>query len=182
MSRQGSGTARGEHLGPTNPRLLGNPIDFIAEDHMRERAICAMIDKIAAAEQPDRDDCDHVLAFLREELPLHLADEDEDLFPMMRARCEPDDEIDIIIDRLQSDHGHALTDTPDVVALLRRGSELPDDGRARLTDFATHSRRHIIVENAIILPIARARLSKDDLDIMRLHMLKRRGLDRLLGA
>lgn len=182
MPQKGSGTARGEHLGPTNPRLLGNPIDFIAEDHMRERAICTMIDTIAAAARPEDNDRDQVLAFLREELPLHLADEDEDLFPMMRARCEPDDEIDTVIDRLQSDHGHALTDTPNVIALLRRGNELSDDSRSRLTDFATHSRRHIIVENAIILPIARARLTGDDLDIMRLHMLKRRGLDRLLGA
>ena len=49
-----------------------------------------------------------------------------------------------------------------------------------LTEFASQTRRHLIVENAIILPIARARLDTDDLDALRLGMLRRRGLDRLM--
>lgn len=178
--------SRGEFLPPTNLRLLGNPIAFIAEDHLRERAICALLDKIAQARAPDQDEMLDVLAFLREELPAHLADEEQDLFPLMRIRCAPEDEIDKVIDRMQADHDHAEGATREAIAILeravmRRRVERAED-RATLADFATHSRRHLIVENAIILPLARARLTNADLDRLRLGMLKRRGLDRVMEA
>ena len=163
---------------------MGSPLDFIAEDNMRERVICALLERMAASTFPDEEEHVQVLAFLSEELPLHLADEDMDLYPLMRARCEPEDEIDAVIDRLQSDRGHVLTDAPELVGLLQdefvSETGLSDIARARMAHFVTHSRRHVIVENAIILPIARVRLTRSDLDIMRLHMLERRGLDRLM--
>lgn len=184
MKRHVKSPHRGACLSPTDPRLLGNPLDFIAEDHLRERAICLMIDQISAPALADPDSVAHVLSFLSEELPLHLADEDEDLFPLMRRRCDPEDEIETVIDRLQADHGHAETDSPKIIALLRaclsRPGGLSGDDRAALSSYAAQSRRHLIVENAIILPIARARLSEPDLDRLRLGMLRRRGLDRAM--
>lgn len=153
---------------------------------MREREICVMLDRIAAAESPDRDAAAHAAGFLADELPLHFADEEEDLFPLLRQRCEPEDDIERVLARLFADHGHAGLETPGLVGLLRRVAEgeaaLASEDRALLTGYATHSRRHLILENAIILPLARARLTRRDLDRMRLAMLHRRGLDRLMGA
>ena len=186
MAQKTGRTTSSGQIGPTDPRLLSSPLDFIAEDNMRERVICALLDRMVASILPDEEDRVQVLAFLKEELPLHLADENIDLFPLMRARCTAEDEIDKVIGRMQSDHGHALTDTPELVDLLQNElmseTGFPDSARARMAYFATHSRRHIIVENAIILPIARVRLTRKDLSIMRLHMLERRGLDRLTEA
>lgn len=167
---------------PTTPALLGNPLDFIHEDHLREREICAQLDTLAGAETPDPETAACILSFLRVELPLHLKDEEEDLFPLVRRRCAPEDEIGKAIDRLASDHRHAGEDTPQVIADLeslnapdRKPSE---EMHARFASFATHARRHLILENAIILPFARLRLTQHDLKTLSLRMMQRRGLDQ----
>ena len=97
---------------------LKNPLDFIAEDHMLEREVCAIIDAIVSNARTKKKDCERVVSFLTERLPQHLADEEIDLFPMMLERCAPEDEIQRVIGKLQSDHEHALADTPAVVALI----------------------------------------------------------------
>ncbi len=175
----------GDALSPTDLRLLGNPIEFLAEDHLREREICTSLDYIAASESADQEVLWDVQSFLEKELPLHLADEEEDLFPMMVNRCEPEDEIERVIDRLLGDHDHAEKDTPVVIAILQeyqRGTALSPDNRKVLSSFATHSRHHLILENAIILPLARVRLTPDDLSHLCKRMLARRGLDSLVGG
>lgn len=165
--------------------LLDDPLNYIAEDHMREREICAIIDKLVMHAHPDDDDCGQVVSFLAGQLPQHLADEEIDLFPMMLDRCEPEDEIQKIIDKLLSDHGHARSDTHHIIAILNAdgimNAGFSEEARAQLTAFATHSRRHLIVENAIVLPIARARLVKKDLEIMKRNMMERRGLTSIPG-
>mgnify|MGYP001270051647 CR=1 FL=1 len=186
MARRAHDPRRGDGLSPTDPRLLGNPLDFLHGDHMREREICVMLDRIAAAESPDPDAAAHAAGFLAEELPLHFADEEEDLFPLLRQRCEPEDDIERALARLSADHVHAGAETPDLVRLLRLVAEgdagLTPEDRSLLTRYASHARRHLILENAIVLPLARARLTRRDLDRMRMAMLHRRGLDRLIGG
>lgn len=174
---------RGDCLNPTAPQLLGNPLDFIHEDHLRERQICAMLDRIATAAAADPDDLSHVREYLAGELPLHLEDEEEDLFPLLRRACEPEDEIGKAIERLTADHGHAAEDTPRVIAdldaLLTSGASPGPEMQARFLRFAAQARRHLILENAIILPFARLRLTGRDLETLCLRMAQRRGLDRL---
>lgn len=184
MKRRKPVRSRSDCLSPTDPALLGDPLDFIAEDHLRERQICALIDGVANAESVGLPEIENVLSFLGEELEMHLQDEEAGLFPMMCDRCEAEDEIDRVIDRLRSDHARMTAVLPRVKEgfriLLDGRSSLNGDQRSMLTDFANDTRRHLIVENAIILPIARARLSAHDLDSLRLGMLRRRGLDRLM--
>jgi len=170
-------TANGESAGVGN---LENPLDFIAEDHMREREVCALIDRIVASASMESAELEQVLTFLEDHLPQHLADEEIDLFPLMLKRCDPEDEIDKVIDKLQSDHSHANADAPAIVAIIQsfgKGRAKPSRSDCQqMADFAHHSRRHLILENAIILPIARARLTKEDLNTMKRHMQERRGL------
>jgi hemerythrin-like domain-containing protein len=175
--RRGSGDA------PTHPGLLGRPLDFISEDHLRERQICAVIDAIALAGQLDRPSTLIVLRFLNEELNVHLRDEAEDLFPLLAKRCTAEDCIENAINRIRIDQNEALRLLPEVratlVGCLDNGSELSDEGRAMLTRFAGHIRRHLVAENAILLPIARARLTRADLSTLSAHMRARRGLTHL---
>ena len=104
---------------------------------------------------------------------------------MILKRCEPEDEIDKVSDTLQSDHGPALADAPAIVAIIRgfdKPSSRPSQSDCeQMKDFAHHARRHLILENAVILPIARARLTDEDLNTMRRHMLERRSLTPTLG-
>ena len=171
---------RGDCLVPTDPRLLASPLDFIAEDHLRQRVICAMLDRIASGDAGP-EDLQQVRQVLGHELPLHLQDEEEDLFPLMRRRCEPEDEIDKVIERLRNEHAHGAEETRNVITVVEMSGagakRLSKAHRAMLTAYATRTRRRLIVVNAIILPLARLRLTMDDLETLRLRMQARRGLD-----
>lgn len=184
MITQLSDPRRGDCLSPTKLTLLGNPLDFIHEDHLRERAICAMIDHIATTSSPDPADAIRARDFLRHELPLHMADEEQDLFPLLRRRCLPEDAIDKAIDRLTGEHHQSIADTRKAAAALEPLEEgagpLSEEGREDLLRFTTHARRHLILENAIILPFARLRLTENDLDTLCRRMMQRRSLDRLM--
>jgi hemerythrin-like domain-containing protein len=172
--RRGSGDA------PTHPGLLGRPLDFISEDHLRERQICAVIDAIALAAQLDRQAALTVLRFLNEELNVHLRDEAETLFPLLAKRCTAEDCIENAINRIRVDQDAALRLLPEVrstlAGCLDDGSDLTPEGRAMLTRFAGHVRRHLVAENAILLPIARARLTRADLATLAAQMRARREL------
>lgn len=156
---------------------IDHPLDFIAEDHMREREVCALIDRLVAPGPIDPADRQRIIVFLRDQLPNHLADEEIDLFPMMLKRCEPEDEIGKVIDRLTSDHAHAHVDAPAIIALIQSETGALNTAACdKMAAFARQSRRHLVLENAIILPIARARLTQADLGVMQRHMMERRGL------
>jgi hemerythrin-like domain-containing protein len=172
--RRGSGEA------PTHPGLLGRPLDFISEDHLRERQICTVIDGLATAAALDRQAALVVLRFLNEELNVHLRDEIEDLFPLLAKRCKAEDSIEHVIDRIRADQAEVLRLLPEVrttlAGSLDTGAGLTGDARAMLTRFAGLVRRHLVAENAILLPIARARLTRADLAVLSAHMHARRGL------
>ena len=174
--RRGSGDA------PTCPSLLADPLEFISEDHLRERQVCAEIEALAEATSPDRQSALSVLRFLNEELNVHLRDEAEDLFPLLMERCTPEDSIESAIRRIRADQDAARRLLPGVRAALSEyldtGADLTARDRATLTGFAAHMRRHLIAENAILLPIARARLGRADLEVLSRHMRMRRGRPR----
>lgn len=151
----------------TNPALLSNPLDFMHEGHLRQRGIYEMLDVLATT---DTEAAACIQGFLNEELPLHMANESE---------------IDRAIARLCSDRRNAEKDTPMVVTILESiaslGRAVPAEGKATLMRGASNAGRHFILENAIILFLARLRLTLDDLEGLRLRMMQRRGLDQLQG-
>jgi hemerythrin-like domain-containing protein len=175
--RRGSGEA------PTSTNLLGRPLDFLSEDHLRERQICTAIEGMALAGSPERQVVLTVLRVLNEELNVHLRDEAEDLFPLLAKRCTAEDSIEDALDRVRVDQTEALRLLPAVRATLAgwldTGSDLSAEERAVLTRFAGCVRRHLVAENAILLPIARARLTRADLRMLTEHMRARRGLPPL---
>ena len=157
---------------------IDDPLDFIRQDHQQERDICALLEQIAQQDLPRRDDVKECLAFLRHRLPHHLQDEEQGLFPILLRRCPTADEMEKIIGVLQRDHDHAGHDTPDVIMMLdcleADNTSLTDDDRRDLVKFATNAKRHLILENAIVLPFARLRLTDEDLAELRDGMLARR--------
>lgn len=171
---------RGSGDKPTHPSLLANPLDFISEDHLRERQICVVIEGLAMEDALDRQSTLGVLRFLNEELNVHLRDEAEDLFPLLARRCTEEDAIESAINRIRADQIEAIRLLPHVRATLAgcldTGTDLTAEDRATLTRFAGRVRRHLVAENAILLPIARARLTQADLRSLSKHMRSRRGL------
>ena len=94
-------------LGPTDLGLLAAPLDFISEDHLRARQICAMVDALAMSGSPDRHAALTVLRFVNEALNVHLRDEVEDLFPLLLRRCTDEDSIAAAISRIRADQDEA---------------------------------------------------------------------------
>ena len=184
MNNHARDVKRSERLSPCDLKLHGNPLDFIHEDHLREREFYLKIDALAQSQTPDHDVTDQVLSFLESELPLHLEDEEQDLFPLLVRRCKKEDQIDKAIQRLKSGHGHADEDTSEVLDIIQRNASrnggISEEERGKLTRFASHARRQLILKNAVILPFARLRLTQDDLETLRLRMMQRRGLDKLV--
>ncbi|SMX50791.1 hemerythrin domain-containing protein [Maliponia aquimaris] len=165
---------------PTSVRLLRNPIDFIAEDHLRLRTMCAEMDRLADSTGPESDAVVALLDYLRQELPDLLADEDDDLMPLILKRAEPEDELPRLARRLAREHGEIETHQRSVVAglvAIADTARVPDRLRDPLRDLAAATRRHLILENAILLPLARVRLRSADLGVLRKAMLRRRGLN-----
>ena len=176
---------RGSASAPTRLHLLARPLEFISEDHLRERQICAVIDTLATARRFHPQDAMAVLRFLNEERNLHRRDEMEDLFPLLARRCTAEDAIDKAIARIRAEQNAALRLLPAVRAILLAcldgGVQLGADERGLLSRFAGQVRRHLVAENAILLPMARARLTRADLRILSKHMRSRRGLPDLRG-
>lgn len=171
---------RGDGQSPTDPSLLATPLEFLCEDHMRERQVCSVIDSLASSMSFDQSAARSVLRFVNEELNLHMRDEAENLFPLLARRCLAEDRIGLAIARICTDLDQATRLLPGLRAALVRcldtGSELATEDRQLLTRFAGHVRHHLAAENAILLPIARARLTRRDLQTLSRQMRTRRGL------
>ena len=171
---------RGDCLKPTSVRLMADPLTFLAEDHLRHRQICAFLSAIAIDPEPEFRAMALSQAFLRHEFLLHDADERSSLYPLMQERCEPEDEIELLIHRLLADHDYARESAKAICDILERELEgqktLDEVGRGQLLAFADKVSRYITLENAIILPLARARLTEDDLASISKAMLLRRGI------
>ena len=165
---------------PMHVLLLENPLDFITEDHLRLRTMCAKLDALTRNPSVDVTAAASMIEYLRTDLPLLLADEDEDLMPRVLLRAEADDELPKLARRLHQERcaiSNLLGVVTSGLAALARPTPMSDQLRKAMRDLARAARRHLILENAVLLPLARTRLTQDDLDALRSHMLQRRKLD-----
>lgn len=167
-------------MGLTELRVT-DPIAFLFAQHDRQLVICAALDRLAAApgDKSARETANLILGYAETEMPLHLADEEEDLFPRLIARCDPEDGLDNIIDQLEHEHetDSALYKRLEhELKIIASGDQPahPEVFAADATAFAMLQRRHLNWENGTILPLARQKLTPEDLDDMRVAMSARR--------
>ena len=160
------------------PALHANPLDQIADEHLEFRMICNDLEGLAASDHPEQSRMLSVLACLCNTLPLHIADEEQDLFPLLRRRAAPDDEIHGTLALLLAEHDQGEQLIARLVEALRRvlslGARFAEAEAVDALAFAAHERRHLIVENAIVLPLARSLLTTNDLKTLRMRMVARR--------
>jgi hemerythrin-like domain-containing protein len=167
---------------PEAPFLLSQPLDGFAAEHQRHREVCRLAVELAAAGDFDARPLAAIAAFIRRDLALHIRDEEDDLFPLLRRRALPEDEIDACLDRLAAEHRQDEQRAAAVIRGLetclerRRAPGREPAARAALEAFAAHELRHLALENAVVLPIARRRLTADDLGDLARRLAARRGL------
>lgn len=168
-------------------RLLSAPLDFLEAEHYRFRAFLAHLERLASDRRVARRAAAArlLLAFLLGDAALHLAEEEETLFPMLRARCRTADGVERILGLVEGERARARDLSFAVVAGLRdcASQAVPDAGFASsVATFVGAMRRHIDWENALVLPLARKRLTPGDLARLAVGMAERRGGDGAGGA
>lgn len=167
---------------PIPTALMAEPLNWLFAEHYRHRQFCGLIERIAASPTLMRAETQEALAFLRHDLPLHIVDEEDDLFPLLRRRCEPADELDRALGSLSADHRDDIEAVAQLVRLLEAALRLERPiaanprAQRQLRAFVARERAHIALENAVVLPIARLRLTQEDLDVFSRRMAARRGL------
>jgi len=173
-----------EALGKAPPvSQLAEPLDYMFAEHFRQRVLCNILDVIADQERPDHQMIKAVLKFLRMDFAPHIVDEEHDLFPLLRRRAEPDDRIDDVLGQLTQEHAADRLDAELIIDGLNKtlagkiGTRLASSLGTLLHRFAENERQHLTLENAIVLPLARIRLTADDLRNLTQRMATRRGVN-----
>ena len=163
------------------------PVEFILAEHYRQRLLCDGLVKLTETMElgPVTALAASLQSFLDRDLRLHLEDEEQDLFPLLRKRAQPEDNITDILDLLSEEHGldRDLVDfLLEDLAVLAGGTQIANPIRflVNVREFAETQRRHLAWENALLLPVARRRLTQVDLASLGRSMAARRGID--LGA
>lgn len=184
MTRDGEAGLQEAHGGiePISPELMATPLDFFFAEHFRHRQLCALIDRLSAATFFDPGPIAEVVDFLRFEAPIHIIDEEEDLFPLLRRRCLVEDDVEGVLGVLSAEHkadailGRAVREYLEHCLDTRAAPGASLEGRRDLAAFAGQERRHLALENAVVLPIARQRLTPEDLAGMARRLAARRGM------
>ncbi len=164
------------------PALLKEPLEFLFAEHYRHRHMCKVLEYLAAAPGFEAGLIASTDDFIRYDLALHVIDEEEDLFPLLRRRCTEDDEIEDVLGRLSADHAldQELAKTVRTVfgqALERRTPPaLIVGGPQALRQLARQEKGHMALENAVVMPLARRRLTHDDLEALSMRLAARRGV------
>jgi hemerythrin-like domain-containing protein len=161
--------------------LLDTPLDYVFADHFRQRSVCAALKRIARECAVPRIEADRIATFLSVGLSVHHQDEELDIFPAVKLRAQPEDDLDPILDRLSEDH-RALGPLIEQIVLALSASgigdviSIADPVASDMMAYASREHKHLVVENGIVLVIARKRLTRGDLAKISVSMKTRRGL------
>lgn len=164
---------------PLPVSLLDEPLDYVLADHDRQRRVTAALRRFADQGTASRAEADGVARYLRHDLEFHHADEDQDLFPAVRQRAAPADELGDVLSRLSRDHQQTAQAVSELLDILGAGGDpvtFSSEARDAMRTYARREHRHLAIENGIVMVIARRRLTAHDLRRISQGMKARRGV------
>ncbi|ESR25763.1 hemerythrin domain-containing protein [Lutibaculum baratangense] len=162
--------------------LLSKPLAYLMADHLRQRVLCHVLDRLAEEDETDAGAAADVAWHLQHEMRLHVIDEEEDLFPLLRRRGQGDEVVGEVLGRLALDHELDAAMSREIVQGLAAviaapaGADMPEALREVLRALARNQRQHVALENAVVIPLAKQRLTREDLRNLSLRMAARRGV------
>jgi hemerythrin-like domain-containing protein len=175
-------TGEGASLTTTpGQETFAEPLDALLAEHFRQRAMCDLLDRLAEDPTGPRSSelARTILTYLREQLPLHVLDEERDLFQMLRDRTLAAEAIEEAFAQLRREHAEdervAMLVTSGLEQLTAGGQpDHAEEFASAARAFAEAQRRHVAFENSSILPLARTRLTAKDLARLARRMAARR--------
>jgi hemerythrin-like domain-containing protein len=160
---------------------VANPLDVIAHEHELQERMCDALERVADGlpEEFDRRLVADLLPALKRDLTVHVEDEEKGLFPLLRQRAVPEDNLECILAQLCDEHAMDQGYAEEIVVQfdsLNRGASVgnPDMLGYMLRGFFETQRRHLLWETAVLLPLAHARLTAADLKELARVMLDNR--------
>jgi hemerythrin-like domain-containing protein len=169
------------HQESPGPETFEDPLEFIRDDHARQLRMCNLLDAFTEKLElePVMPLASALLEYLRGDLPLHTQDEEQDLRPVLEERCEPEDGLDEVLKQMSKEHEL----NRDLVSFLIDDLEALADGRTlsnpvrllmNVKEFSETQRQHVTWEERVLLPLARQRLTQEDLAKIGRNMAARR--------
>jgi hemerythrin-like domain-containing protein len=158
-----------------------DPIEFILEEHDRQLEVCALLEDLLATpdSQLQPQSALPLLEYLTKDLPTHIEDEEQDLFPLLASRQVGDPNLPVILDQLVLEHELDLGLVEPIVDDLRNIAEGRTSADARrfyanVRTFTQATRRHLNWENRVVLPLAQRVLGEEDRSHLASRMAARR--------
>lgn len=136
------------------------PLSFFYRAHLRHRRLCMALSDASASPVAVHARAVELVAELQ-----HLSAAENLLFRLLRARAEPEDDITGVLGILEADQDASR----EAACALAAGPLVPSaqPGEARLhaaiERLVARQLRAIALENAVVLPIARLRLTDADI-------------------
>lgn len=165
-------------------RQLLDPIGILDLEHYRQSVTYTILRSLAdeSSSLTARADAQAVLISLKEHLPLHIADEEEDLFPALARHCAGEEEFERMRAQLSKEHvtDGALAKILEAdLRILAAGDSLDNHTgfAAKARALAEMQERHLNWENNSLLPLAEKRLGAEELIEIGRNMAARRGMD-----
>ncbi len=166
------------------------PLGLLSDCHRRIERFLTMLVTVAgtrrggALDEGDRRALEAALRYFDTAAPRHSADEEESLFPRLRARTDPEAQAACdALDRLEADHRRAEALHERVARLTRQwlstGTLAEPDASALTDDLAALERLyrdHIAVEDHEVFPAAGRVLGSAELGEVGREMAARRGV------
>lgn len=181
MVRQNPRVPDIQSIEPIPLELVREPLEFLFAEHYRHRQMCRALEQLAEHPVFDARATAEVEAFIGRDLAFHVQDEEHDLFPMLRRRCAPEDEIDAVFEVLSAEHAADERLAAEAREVLKKAmvrgvpAASIEGGALALQHLAEQERRHLALENAVVMPIARLRLTAADKQALARALAARRG-------
>ena len=177
-------------IGAKRESSFTDPIGLLGDCHRRVERFLAVLVHVATQAHGEpftgeqRTAWDTALRYFREAAPKHTADEEESLFPRLRAMDRSDVKALLArVDGLEQDHVRAAQAHAEIdrvgLAWLANGRLSPEEASrlaALLAQLAELYRAHIAIEDTEVFPLAAKVLSAWDREAIGREMAVRRGL------
>ncbi|WP_038091385.1 hemerythrin domain-containing protein [Acidihalobacter prosperus] len=171
---------------PTPSAGFEDPLGLLADCHRRMEIFCGRLELMPAhldthgSDETARRAAAGIVAYFEHAAPLHHADEETDLLPMMcRRACAPKARAAVAAWSVRIDEDHraqsaAWHGVRAALQALSRGDgvQAPDAGM-----FVDMTRAHYRFEDETVLPLARTLLTAQDLTALGRAMARRREHD-----
>lgn len=152
------------------PAAVDDPLGVIAVRHIRQREVFQSLKPIAESRLIASDDLQRLKHFFCLELPSHREDEEKCFFPVLRRRVQPERDLNLggLLERIAAERRKADRLMFETVSCLEA---LVTDRQAVITaalasdinDCHVSEMHRLAITNGVIMTIARARLTRQDI-------------------